>query len=96
MLIKYFVENLFDTLTEEEITINKNRLMEIIKEFDLPIVMSEFFSPIGKKEELSFSEFCSLFKSTIGSKGVFVNSINQSKDMKNETMTNFPIYVQPK
>jgi len=87
---------LFDTLTEEEITINKNVLIKLIDQFDLPIVMNEFFSPLGKKEEINFSEFCTLFKSTVGAKGVFVDSSNKNKDMKNETMTNFPIYVQPK
>jgi hypothetical protein len=57
--------------------------------------MNEFFSPVGKKEEISFSEFCTLFKSS--AKGVFVESApNNNNDMKNDTMSNFPIFIQPK
>lgn len=72
--------------------------MQIIKQFDLPIVMTEFFSPVGKKEEITFPEFCSLFKSTENSKGIFLNTPKKinNNDMKNETMTNFPIIVHPK
>jgi len=88
------LEALFDTLTDENITINKNALINIIDQFDLPIVMTEFFSPLGKKEEINFPEFCSLFKSRIGA-GVFVDNSN-NKDMKNETINNFPIFVQRK
>jgi len=75
--------------------------MQMIKQFDLPIVMTEFFSPVGKKEEITFPEFCSLFKSNLNSQGIFLNSSKKQKnefedDMKNETMNNFPIFVHPK
>lgn len=75
--------------------------MEIIREYDLPIVMSEFFSPVGKKEEITFSDFCSLFKSTENSRGIFINASKKKDDLneidlKNETMNNFPIFVHPK
>ena len=82
-------------MTEENITIHKNSLINIIDQFDLPIIMNEFFSPLGKKEEINFSEFCSLFKSTFGA-GVFIDTSNNNKDMKNETINNFPIFVQRK
>lgn len=73
--------------------------MSIIKEFDLPIEMNEFFDPIsslGKKEEISFPEFCTLFKSNIASRGAFFNSVPSSNKEKGETITVFPITVQPK
>ncbi len=74
--------------------------MNIIKEFDLPIEMNEFFDPIsslGKKEDISFPEFCSLFKSNSESRGAFFNPApsNANKE-KGETITVFPITVQPK
>ena len=71
--------------------------MQIIKEFDLPIVMNEFFAPLGKKDEIAYSEFCSLFKSSATSRGAFINAspANNNKE-KNETITVFPIIVQPK
>jgi hypothetical protein len=53
---------LFDVLAGEEFTIPKYHLVNVIKEFDLPITIEEFFSPIGSKENLSFSDFCYLFK----------------------------------
>lgn len=71
--------------------------MEIIKTFDLPIVMTEFFSPVGKKEEITFPDFCSLFKSKDCSEGLFFNTIKKSADTgddeKNETTNNFPVFV---
>lgn len=74
--------------------------MQIIKEFDLPIEMNEFFDPIsslGKKEEISFPEFCTLFKSSASSRGAFFSNIpSNSNKEKGETMTVFPINVQPK
>lgn len=73
--------------------------MQIITEFDLPIMMTEFFRPLsnlGKKEEFSFSEFCYLFKSNITSKGSFFNSISNLNKEGGETITVFPIIVQPK
>jgi hypothetical protein len=74
--------------------------MEMIKQFDLPIVMTEFFSPVGKKEEITFPEFCSLFKSKNSLKGIFIQPKNMNNnfdyDMKNETINNFPIFVHPK
>jgi hypothetical protein len=75
--------------------------MEIIKDFDLPIVMTEFFSPVGKKEEITFPDFCSLFKSTECSKGIFFNTSKKSadtgiEDIQNETTNNFPIIVSRK
>ena len=85
---------MFETLVDEDITIQKSRLIKLIDQFDLPIVMNEFFSPLGKKEEINFSEFCTLFKSS--AKGVFMESSNKNKDMKNDTMNNFPIFIQPK
>jgi hypothetical protein len=72
----------------------------MIKQFDLPIIMTEFFSPVGKKEEITFPEFCSLFKSNNSSKGIFINPAKNSNsnfdDIKNETINNFPIFVHPK
>lgn len=61
--------------------------------------MNEFFDPIsslGKKEELTFSEFCTLFKSNTTSRGSLFNSTSNNNKDKEETMTVFPIMVQPK
>ncbi len=90
---------MFEILTKEEPYINRNRLMQIITEFDLPIVMTEFFRPIsnlGKREEISFSDFCYLFKSNIAAKGFFFTSISNLNKEGAETLTVFPIFVHPK
>ena len=73
--------------------------MNIIQEFDLPVEMNEFFDPIsslGKKEEISFPEFCTLFKSNTASRGAFFNAAPSGNKEKGETITVFPITVQPK
>jgi len=73
--------------------------MSIIKEFELPIETNEFFDPIsslGKKEEITFSEFCSLFKSNSTSRDSFFTVVQSNNKEKGETITVFPITVQPK
>lgn len=73
--------------------------MNIIKEFDLPIEMNEFFDPIsslGKKEDITFPEFCTLFKSNSNSRDAFFNAAPSANKEKGETITVFPITVQPK
>lgn len=59
--------------------------------------MNEFFAPLGKKDDISFSEFCSLFKSKSSGVSVFnsVQNNNLSKD-RLETITVFPIKIQRK
>lgn len=55
--------NLFELLCNKDTeTIRVKKLQDIINIFDLPINMQEFFGPIGKKQELEFADFCSLFR----------------------------------
>jgi hypothetical protein len=52
---------LFDLFAINDI-INKKYLLDMITSFELPINVDDFFSPLKKKEEIGFSDFCSLFK----------------------------------
>ena len=75
-------------LCEDKDTIPKSKLTHIIKTFDLPIIIDEFFSFLGKKEELSFLDFCCLLQSN-----------KHLEDDKDETISNeklFPIEVKKK
>jgi len=55
------VKMLFSIFAMNDI-INKKYFQDMIVSFDLPINVDEFLSPLKKKEEIGFSDFCSLFK----------------------------------
>ncbi len=92
---------LFNLLTNEEATLNKKKLIEIIREFDLPVDFEEFFSPIRSKEEIAFTDFCSLFKSKSGDNDIFFKTFAssfynlRSTEYENNNKV-FPIEVQRK
>lgn len=89
---KILIESLFDIISGEEFTIPKYTLVSVIKEFDLPIAIEEFFSPIGMKENLSFSDFCYLFK--CNENGNFLKSFTSGFKNFNDSKENFfPIAI---
>ena len=61
------------------------------------ILKQDFFAPLGKKEvnpndDLSFYDFCSLFKSKNANTDIFIRTFNGSmniSDTANSTMANF-------
>jgi hypothetical protein len=65
----------------------------VIKEFDLPITIEEFFSPIGKKENLSFSDFCYLFKCNENSDFLIKSFSSGFKNINNPKENLFPITI---
>ena len=85
---------LFEILSGEEFTVSRSHLVELIEEFDLPITGEEFLSPIGIKENFSFSDFCYLFKCNENS-DLLLRSITSGfrliKDDRKENL--FPIAI---
>jgi hypothetical protein len=79
--------------------LSKNRLIQIINEFDLPIDIGEFFAPLGKSDIINFPDFCMLFRSKTYENNIFYktfsSSFNNSR-MINKTNNLFPITVIPK
>jgi hypothetical protein len=69
-------------------------MVQLIKEFDLPITSEEFFSPIGIKENFSFSDFCYLFKCNKNS-DLLLRSITSGFRMANQDKPDnlFPIPI---
>ncbi len=72
------VKMLFDLLSLGENIIYKKKITDIIKEYELPISLDEFFLPIGKKEEINFNDFCYLFKATSESGDLFLQTFASS------------------
>jgi hypothetical protein len=71
----------------------------IIEEYELPIDLNEFFAPIGKKEELTFADFCSLFKCRTQENALFYKTFASSFQNAQQARENgnlFPIQVMPK
>jgi hypothetical protein len=91
---------LFNLLSAEESILQRKRLIQIITDFDLPIILEEFFAPIGKKENLDFSDFCTLFKSKNPQNDMFLrtfaSSFQNSSSVSQENSNVFPIQVVPK
>ena len=56
------VENITRTAQYAKLSRDINNLYDIIKTFDLPINLDQFFQPVGGQEEINFNEFCSLFQ----------------------------------
>jgi hypothetical protein len=67
-------------------------LINIIKEFDLAINAEEFFSPIGLKENFTFSDFCYLFKSSDHKEGL-LRSFSSGFHIKEKADNLFPIAI---
>jgi hypothetical protein len=86
---------LFDLLSEESETLSKAKLTNIIRIFELPLNFEDFFSSLGKKEDISFQDFCGLLRSNKDNKQIFINSFsagfyeNNDKDI-------FPVRVMKK
>ena len=72
------IKYLFELLSLGENIIYRRKIIEIIKEFELPISIDDFFQPIGKKEEINFNDFCYLFKSTNDSNDLFIQTFASS------------------
>lgn len=53
---------LFENLTNGGDTLQKSFISSIITDFGFPIDLEKFFAPIGKKDRLTFNDFCLLFK----------------------------------
>ena len=96
------MERLFKSLAGKEGDyVYKKKLSEIIKTFDLPINLDQFFQPVGGQEEMNFNEFCSLFhadKTDENLRKTFINFIDKSskepeekEDIKAIYRANFPI-----
>lgn len=92
---------LFNIISNDEPVIKKSGLIDTIKEFDLPIDFEEFFQPVGKKEDITFHDFCSLFKSKNLQNEMFLRTFASSFHNLNNTLTDsnpdlFPIHVKRK
>jgi hypothetical protein len=96
------MEKLFKSLAGKEGDyVYKKKLSDIIRTFDLPINLDQFFKPIGGQEEINFNEFCSLFqveKVDENLRKTFINFIDKSskepdekEDIKAIYKANFPI-----
>ena len=96
------MEKLFKSLAGKEGDyVYKKKLSDIIRTFDLPINLEQFFQPIGGQEEINFNEFCSLFqveKVDENLRKTFINFIDKSskepdekEDIKAIYKANFPI-----
>ena len=96
------MEKLFKSLAGKEGDyVYKKKLSDIIRIFDLPINLDQFFQPIGGQEEINFNEFCSLFqveKVDENLRKTFINFIDKSskepdekEDIKAIYKANFPI-----
>ena len=96
------MEKLFKSLAGKEGDyVYKKKLSDIIRTFDLPINLDQFFQPVNGQEEINFNEFCSLFqveKVDENLRKTFINFIDKSsrepeekEDIKAIYKANFPI-----
>ena len=96
------MEKLFKSLAGKDGDyVYKKKLIDIIKLFDLPINLDQFFQPAGGQEEMNFNEFCSLFQAEKVDENLrktFINFIDKSskepeekEDIKAIYRANFPI-----
>ena len=96
------MEKLFKSLAGKEGDyVYKKKLSDIIKSFDLPINLDQFFQPVGGQEEINFNEFCTLFQVEKVDENVrktFINFIDKSSKEPDEKegikaiyKANFPI-----
>ena len=96
------MEKLFKSLAGKDGDyVYKKKLSDIIRTFDLPINLEQFFQPVGGQEEINFNEFCSLFqveKVDENLRKTFISFIDKSskepeekEDIKAIYKANFPI-----
>ena len=96
------MEKLFKSLAGKEGDyVYKKKLSDIIRTFDLPINLDQFFQPIGGQEEINFNEFCRLFqveKVDENLRKTFITFVDKSskepeekEDIKAIYKANFPI-----
>lgn len=52
---------IFNILAKEGI-LNKKYFSEVLTSFELPLVLEEFLAPVRKKDDITFPDFCALFK----------------------------------
>ncbi len=87
-------------LSNDQPTISKKSLVDIIYQFELPIKIDEFFHAMGRKENLDFSDFCLLFKSKNNEHNfikIFGSEINQNSEVGGSSQGNsaniFPVTI---
>ena len=96
------MDRLFRSLAGKEGDyVKKKKLSDIITMFDLPINLNTFFQPVSGQEELTFNEFCCLFRAEQTDENLrktFINFIDKSskepdekEDIKAIYKANFPI-----
>ena len=96
------MEKLFKSLAGKDGDyVYKKKISDIIRTFDLPINLEQFFQPVGGQEEINFNEFCSLFqveKVDENLRKTFISFIDKSskepeekEDIKAIYKANFPI-----
>jgi hypothetical protein len=98
-LVNYFnIVQLFNILAVDG-EISRNKLIRIIQDFELPFDVAEFFSPIGNKDLLDFTDFCKLFKSNSYENNMFYKTFASSFHTNHgykESKDLFPITVKPR
>lgn len=57
---------LFENLSKGQDYLYKKNLISILQVFELPLNLDEFFAPLNGQEEISFNEFCTLFRTGSG------------------------------
>ena len=96
------MERLFKSLAGKDGDyVYKRKLSDIITMFGLPINLNNFFQPVQGQEELTFNEFCCLFrpeKVDENLRKTFINFIDKSskepdekEDIKAIYKANFPV-----
>lgn len=96
------MNNLFNLLSGNQDTISKQKLIDIIQLFELPLDIKAFFSPVEKKTSLEFEDFCSLFRKRNGVDDLVIKtfySTFKALDQKREDLQKadnyFPIKYIP-
>ena len=96
------MERLFKSLAGKDGDyVYKKKLSDIISTFGLSVDLEKFFRPVGGAEEISFNEFCTLFRTEKVSENfrkTFINYIDKSskepeekEELKAIYKANFPI-----
>jgi hypothetical protein len=86
-------------LSGNENILSRGQIIVIINEYELPIDLNEFFAPLGNKENLTFSDFCSLFRSRTPDNALFFKTFSSSFHNSKTVVESgdlFPVQVVPK
>lgn len=96
------MNSLFNLLSGNQETISKQKLIDIIQLFELPLDVRAFFAPVEKKTSLEFEDFCSLFRKRNGVDDLVIKtfySTFKALDQKREDLQKadnyFPIKYIP-